>query len=97
MKHMESALVPSIYPEGLADYQLGAPTGVLWLVRRLAREGLSRYIRRPRCGLRCTGGPRVSRRFCRMVVAGTCLVSPLGDAMTLTVLRVSFKDCTPML
>lgn len=40
MKHMESALVPSIYlPEGLADSQLGAPTEASYeLVRRLARE-----------------------------------------------------------
>lgn len=39
LKHMETALVPGIYDQGLADRDLGAPTEASFkLVRRLARE-----------------------------------------------------------
>lgn len=39
LKHMETAIVPSIYDPSLADHDLGAPTEEsLELVRRLARE-----------------------------------------------------------
>ncbi len=62
LKHMESAIVPAIYDDTLADEQLGAPTEEsLALVRRLAREeGLLAGVS---SGAACWAALTVARRL----------------------------------